>query len=748
MTIATEKNKKSSYRATLVRLTPARCINDDLAALGGGIYTFTFGLAPISSVYREGALLTNVANASDVNSNDEWFYDEDSGLFTIQLASAPDNDTNTIIIEYHLFYTDGDGVITYQTPTDDTTTQRFWKPRISNKINVRQSFANIVDGVFSISSSSVDIVDSDEDFLNYLMDSDSFYKKPVSAWVYINELDSVQFVFSGVSTAITKNNDAISITVEDTFSKLSKPAYMGDTSDEAYFRREANSFPNMYPPDHLKPVPFVFGRSSAAIRTISYGTSVSTGAWLHTVELGGGSTGYNDVSTIDGGLTGKAVCTSYNPTISTSYNRTWGLARTSSDFKTLTLGSPNGGTLSTKPDSIGNNSGDENFSYAPQDTTTGATTWQAWSATYTTWNHNLEVGDSFKQISTGYMFRVMYVSSDGLTVRGVVSDYNSGNLGYGFGSSSPATSDFQMNQAPAIMVRDSNSGQDYWLSYDTDFDYTISTTSGGNKYMEVTFFTFEAGIINGERVHPNMTTLHPSTHEVYFRVSQENTSDEHRHDNVMKAIIEASGMTVNAASFSAAGTGRELDCQFTIPMMGEEDFSDYLIYCQAVMQSALTYLAQNNSDEITYNLLEAPGTGTVISDTSILDKESMSIEYQDIVTEIRATNPHILSEDRTLVDIKVTDNKAERLHNIKNSVELKHVLSDITPIADTILALRKNRRATFSFSVPSKLIDASLGDDITPSGLMLLGETANLKLTSIEKGAEKVNLEAQDLLGL
>ena len=183
MSIASEKIKQNTKRTCLVRITPARFVSSDLAAQGSGIYTMTFSIAPLSKVEREGNVLTKVATVSN---NDEWSHDESTGLFTIKLASAPNGTDNVVIAFYNLFYCDSTGEITYETPTDSSTTKRYWEPRITNSISTRQSFNNIVEGIFSISANSVDIDDSDLHFRStYLGENDSFYKKEVSVWVYI-----------------------------------------------------------------------------------------------------------------------------------------------------------------------------------------------------------------------------------------------------------------------------------------------------------------------------------------------------------------------------------------------------------------------------------------------------------------------------------------------------------------------------------------------------------------------------------
>jgi len=61
----------------LVRLEPARYINDDLVSQGGGIYSVQFtDISDISGIARNGTQMARVSGAPAIN--DEYSFDESS----------------------------------------------------------------------------------------------------------------------------------------------------------------------------------------------------------------------------------------------------------------------------------------------------------------------------------------------------------------------------------------------------------------------------------------------------------------------------------------------------------------------------------------------------------------------------------------------------------------------------------------------------------------------------------------------
>jgi len=166
-------------------------------------------------------------------------------------------------------------------------------------------------------------------------------------------------------------------------------------------------------------------------------------------------------------------------------------------------------------------------------------------------------------------------------------------------------------------------------------------------------------------------------------------------------------------------------------------------------------LYANNNFELEYQLLSAPSSSSAITnDRYLKDSLAIDIDYQDIVTQLIAYNPH-RSWDEALDAAKspsetVTSAVAEHLHGVKNTVRFRHVLEQITDRIADIFAIMSNRRAIYSFSTATKNLDSEIGDDLQlESDQLLGGESArDLKIISLDKSADRVDVEATDLLDI
>lgn len=739
MTIATEKLKGSVARSTFVRLTPRRYINSDsyttLAALK---YQFTFDY-PIASIINGSYTLTRVTT---VTGDNEYSYDEDTGELIVQLISGLES---PLVVSYYLFYnSSAEDVIAYETPTDSTTTARNWQARISTAPIVNTSFRNILDGVATVTSSAIQLVNTDNAFQEYLTISDSFSKAAAEIWIKYG--DSFRKIYTGKISGVTLDSKSVNLAIDESTSALLDPAYMGDDLDECFIA--LSEFSTAYDEHIGNPIPFIIGRNRHGVDTIGQsGDPTLATQYQHVLEDGVGFT-YYDVKLLNYEQCTKASCIAYSTTISGTANRDWMLCKTgSSGFKTLSLGTPTGSVITVKANTAGNNANDQRFQLWPADDTTGINELLCWVANYSsTPNGNLEVGDSFKQISTGWHYMVTYVGSN--FVRGYIADAGSTNVG----ADTYATSDFTMNQAPAIVVHDSESGQQYYPLYDLDFTYTIESTAGGNYRMYITFVSnFETATTGGERNHPNMTTIHPKTHTVAFRATQATTGNSTRHDNVVKYLVEASGLSTDTTSFTDAGTDFTGLCQFQIPAEGEDTIGSYLSYIQRVVKSTFGYISQDTDGSVKYSLFEIPSSGDIYTEDEILQGSfGIDISYQDIITSIQANNPHIVN--KTSSDVyPLTSTWSHELNSLDNKELFEHVLVDISTRLDDILRFKQYRRATYSFSTATYAIESLPGDNIRLDydSRLSTGQTyALLKIISMSISEKQIDIVACDFLGV
>jgi hypothetical protein len=304
-------------------------------------------------------------------------------------------------------------------------------------------------------------------------------------------------------------------------------------------------------------------------------------------------------------------------------------------------------------------------------------------------------------------------------------------------------------QTPAVVVWPKDGSQFYPLRvvYGEDYTITEDVTSGGNRFYKVVFEDdFES---NYSTYFPD-AALNPKTYDVAFRARL--STDESGHASVIKAMVERAGLATKASSFTSAGSALDALCYFQIPQFDEQSVGSYRDYIQLILQSTLGVLYLDNDFEAVYELLVAPSS-TDATTPSIYLRDSLRIEldYQDIVDQIIAYNPHNAiqplkgfteSSSTTLESIK-----ARHLHGIKNTTRFRHVLNDISGRLQAILDVRSSRRATYRFKTATKHLDAEIGDDMQLESSVLLGgdSSTDLKIVSLDKSLDDVEVEATDL---
>ena len=261
MAFADEIAKPVSVRHALVRLTPARCVNDDLTLVSGRKYTMSFPY-PIARVEGDGEVFSEVAT---VSGNEQWSHSS-SGTLTVQFSNiAAPGAGNVCVVYYYLFYTSAEAVEAvecYQTPTSSATPMRIWQPRLMSEPRFRQGISDVFYGTFSVEATSFAIANHDNAFQAYLTDSDSFNNKAAEAWISVN--GELQKVYSGLIKGIAIDNDTVTLELLDGFAPLRQPAYMGDDFDEAHYVGSSGAATGpILTADQGIPVPCIFGKNRA-----------------------------------------------------------------------------------------------------------------------------------------------------------------------------------------------------------------------------------------------------------------------------------------------------------------------------------------------------------------------------------------------------------------------------------------------------------------------------------------------------
>lgn len=714
MTFAEAKEHLASERFVLVRMTPARDVSYSLSSLGSGVYSMTFAL-PLAKVERNGVELTATAS-NPPTVDDTYYFDEATSTLKVKTASAPDSESNTVVVFYRLFFSSGRGVSHYEDPDDDQTTLRPWDPRIGSEPVVTQSVRNALAGVFTIESSMIEVNDPDDYVRGFLSTDDSFHDKEVVVWLCITDQDRIrshlfsgeqQRIFTGVVKAVYVSEAEVRFRVLDNFSRMNQSAFFGDTLEEAVYQKRADSFPSMDPRKDNTPVPLILGAHSR-YKTKSGGTL------------------YNQQD-LDPDWLYEAVCVDYTNDVQDYTNRVWGICRTLAGLRSIVVGTRNQVT----------NSGN-------------LTMLRFTTAVFEA--SDLKIGDTVK-IGSDYarLIRIQPVSTNTECYFRTDATVTPGHT-----TSTTVT----VHDAIELVIR----GQDgtiYYPLYDKHYTVATATTEGGNSYHEVTFLNnFEAslegyyesvdssGVVT--LVARGLEILDPGKHQVFFRVRPALTGAGH--GAVLQKICESAGLDVNAASFTAADTALDADVLMSVPQFDETDLGTYRDYAQLILESTLGYVFVNDVGEAVYKLLDLPSSGLARGDSNLIEGSlGAEIDYQDIVTQVIAYNAHDYADENGSASSSETteSTRARWLHGVRRTTRLRHVLSDISDRLAAHLAVKSRPTTIYKWETATADLDTDISDDATlTTDEVLGGGSVDLKVVSVEKSANKVTVEAAIIEGI
>lgn len=415
------QNNQASTKILLARIEPARYVNDSLVLSSGTTYTMSFPF-DISSVYENETLLTKVSGSPATG---QFSYNETTKLLTVNLNAAISS-TNPIIVYYYLFFTT-DRVRTIGVdPENPTVNLRDWEPRIKGSPSFNQNITNILNGIMSISSSSINIINNESYFEQYCTDNDSFYNKKIELWHVLDEITNIKKMFKGFITEISVNRTTANISFRDNLNRLNLPALMGDTV--TYFTND--NFTNVQPLGVGRAIPYFFGRVSRH-QLISETVTGLPGAQklTHDEQY-------------------QAFCTNYTTDITTSNNREYHAGR------------------------VGSN-GTENFGFTPSNI-------DQTSANYTRIDGTsgevakIFIGDTFQMNGSGiYPCRVLYVDR--------VSNY----IYIGKDAGITNGDNVVNNDCPSVTVK--RSGVIYYCIHGRDYTASLVTLASGNKLVKIVF---------------------------------------------------------------------------------------------------------------------------------------------------------------------------------------------------------------------------------------------------------------------
>ena len=660
---------QSSDKFFLVRVQPSRLINDYLTVVSGTVYSMTFPYKLIN-VKQNGVLLTRVSSNPVAG---QYSYDESTKLLTVHLSAAPSG-SNIIVTDYQLYFTQSRVRTHGLDPINPSVDLVEWEPRVKSVGGFSQDISDILNGILTISSSSLTLINNEEYFQQYFTIHDSWYDKNIEVWHCLDRVENIKKVFDGKIQSASISRESLNLSIADNSVLLNSNAYMG-TEKLTY---NLVDFPNLHE-----------GSVDTAVR---YFAGVASRYTL----LSDSSTDYAGFRVDPDSLT-KATCVSTSTTIGKFTNKVWSIGRVSS-------------------------AGFEQFGFTPINwAKTGD---YQWFEGTTAQIAKFKIGDTFEDGDEKY-HRILDIV---------------GNRLY-FTKDGDFKIEVQSNDCPTIVIKQGDNS--FYLTYGKHYTATTTTLGDGNKYLEITFvddIKGEAGL--DEHLDPN-------SHEVLFRVRPAST--DKNHSDVLKEIITKAGLVTSNTSFSTAKTELNSNACFSIPYWDESDYGTYTNYIQRLLQSTMGYILVNENFEIEYKLFKEPQYWVnVLNDNDIKEKSfNINIEYQDIITEIIAYNPHCSSKDFANSSQTLKSLKAEHLNGIKNSVKFVHSLEDITQRLQYILDLRSNRKAEHSFDSIQLDFNLKVGDDHGLVKKNVLGQRipggTGIKILKINKSVNSTKVSGYDL---
>jgi hypothetical protein len=677
---------QASTKFFLVRMEPRFKANSSLSDQGSGVYTMSFSGA-ISTVKRNGVTLTKV---DTVSSNDEWSINESTNTFTIKLAAAPSS-TNTVVVNFYLFYTESRFRVVGEDP-ESTSTLRDWEAKISTNPNITQSIENIFAGILSISSASIVVINDNLEFNELLSANHSFYRAPITIWSCLDSVDNIQKAFEGFITGLNFTDQRVTIRIEDNLSVLAVPALMNDSSADTVLG--LSDYPSLDTNQEGLPIRMYFGSTSRY--KLVPDSSIS---------------GLVDAKKIVSGSMSVALNNNFSNTVSTTTNRNYICGRTVD------------GTL--------------DFSHTPTtiDNTPGG---------YTILNSASADVDKFLVGDT------LVINDGGVDryTRVIFVDKVADKI-YCTKEASVSTGDNVLaNAMPTVSIKSSLDNSEYFLLYGRDYTASSSATTGGHNLLSITLED------NFEANHAGLTAIDPGDHSVYFRIRPDTTNALHGSvvkkllESAGLTVNAASVTTANSAlstnaNFSIPQIRADQYSDYTL-------FIERLIRSTI---GALRMNNDFEVEYVLFDTPSS--TDETTDTDIIKGSFNTEIQYKDIVTKLISFNPHFNSSEQEIdsnnTPFATAENEsAKYLHGIENIDRFEHYLERMdNKISDHINVLSE-RRALFQFRTKTPNLDSLLSDDLKLSRTKILGTDTetNVSILSISKKPGEVSLICSDLYNL
>ncbi len=736
MTFASSSLETVSERFMLVEMRPRNYLGVG-TNIGGNNYTWTLTIDQIFAVAVNGVTL----------SGGDWTYT--GGLLTVSSLTNLAAVANFVIVETHVYLT---GTKIRDTLAGVSGLQSaIWLPYILQYPEWSQSARNITEGVFTIASTTLQVISDERWIQDRLTTSDSWYRAPVYVWLCIDNLETHRLVFNGEVSSLTIQNNIVTFEIADAFQALNQTATFG-TQAQAYSIDGGAYSSTVYPADQNKPIPLIMGKTSPL--------SIEPGYRISEVF---GTPATTKMYHLNDGL--KCVPTTNNLESSTSVTYLCGRV-VGSNIKVLTFG-----TISQTY-----------HHYVTNTITVNGSTMNIWSLLVylNCSNFNGEIGDyvpdvggsgiegwccargTFTHDST--TFNVAFttlVGSSGVKYR----FEHDGTIPTSGSQSAPTLS----STLPSMSLWvEGNTNAMYEASYDAlSLVPYLATVKYSGRYVPFTLslgtpYTFGGESITHIYATVDATDISYTGDELPGKLSLKcrfSPGTALSHADAMEFVCKSSGLSTNATSFTAAASDLSANVVMSSPPVDSNGYGKYLDLTQSIAKSTLGLLTVNEDREVLYSIIPDPDGETSIgtrNTVNMLEGDSTTrVDYQDIYSDYIFENPQYrgieaLSPAGPGPVTIVTFNKAKYLHKSDRAKKISHVLEDVTNRKEQIASYLSEPNIEYNFSTASEDLNSDIGDVVTIENDMIADSTTTKKvmIVAIDATGSKTQIKTNELRGL
>lgn len=231
-----------------------RMLHSTFALYSGSVYRVSHTLGPIIGVSVTGTALSAGSSAS-LSAGEYWFDTTNEYLYIRKSDSTAPGSSDYIIATYEIYVGTYDEHW-YRIPTDNTSSQVYFDPRIVKSPVINQAASDLFFGYYPVKSTSITLANADHFFEGVLAEA-SFNKISVKMWHLLGDTDTANFrlVFSGTMGTVSYYQDTIDIQILDQSDILDQE--YRHTSGTSFFA--TSDFANLDPKFLGRPIRDVFG---------------------------------------------------------------------------------------------------------------------------------------------------------------------------------------------------------------------------------------------------------------------------------------------------------------------------------------------------------------------------------------------------------------------------------------------------------------------------------------------------------